>query len=78
MRYVKDVKNERCARTVRRLRLMLCLSQAKLAKTLGICVSAVSMYENARQMPSLATTNKLIEIAAKHKIKLNITDFREI
>ena len=78
MRYVKDPKNERGARTIRRLRLMMCLSQVKLAKELGMCVSAISMYENARQMPNITTTQKLIDIAAKHKIKLSMADFREI
>ena len=78
MRYVKDSKKERSARTIRRLRLLLCLSQEKLAKVLEMCPSAISMYENARQMPNLTTIQKLIDLAAKNKIKLNMTDFREI
>ena len=78
MRYVKDSKKERGARTIRRLRLMLCFSQEKLAKTLGMCPSAISMYENARQMPNITTIQKLIDLAAKNSIKLNMTDFREI
>ncbi len=78
MRYQKEGKNERCARTIRRLRLMLCLSQEKLAKVVGIYSSAICMYENARQMPSLETTQKLIDLAAQHKIKLSMADFREI
>ncbi len=78
MRYAKSARNERAGRTVRRLRLMICLSQEKLAKALDICPSAVSMYENGRQMPNITTIGKLIEIAAKHKIKLSMADFREI
>lgn len=59
---------------VRSLRLALRLSQAELAKNIGITQSALSHYENGACDPLVATARKLISYAATQGVEWRLED----
>ncbi len=60
---------------LKRIRKELRLTQAELAKTLGLSQAAIAEYETDTRMPSLKVANKLIKLAKSKKIKVKIDDF---
>ncbi|MGU7812681.1 helix-turn-helix transcriptional regulator [Burkholderia semiarida] len=59
---------------VRTLRLALQLSQAELAKSIGITQSALSHYENGACDPLVATARRLISYAASRGVVWQLED----
>ncbi len=59
---------------IKELRLKLLLTQAQLAKEIGICSgSLVSLWEKEHIYPSMAHQIELHSFAKKHGFKLKIT-----
>ncbi|CAJ3444421.1 XRE family transcriptional regulator [Burkholderia pseudomallei] len=59
---------------VRSLRKMLSLSQAELAKNIGVSQSALSHYENGGCNPLVGTARRLIAFAKTHGIEWRLED----
>lgn len=60
---------------IKHLRLSLGLEQSEFAQLVSVSSGTVSNWENARRSPRLSKIRKMIEIAKKNKIKLEIKDF---
>lgn len=64
------------AENIKKIRKTLCLSQIELSKELNITPSTVSCYEAGRRKPSYPTIRKIIALAKKHNIDINLEDIR--
>lgn len=60
---------------IKNLRLSLGLEQKEFGEFLGVTMGTVSNWENSRRSPRLGRIRKMIELAKKNKIKLEIKDF---
>lgn len=67
--------NMNSAETIKKMRLSLCMEQKEFAGLLGISVSSISHYETSIRKPRLPVVRKLLDLARKHKIKVDIEDF---
>ncbi len=56
------------------LRAQLGMSQAKLAKALGVTTTTVSGWEVGRYMVSVKAAKKLIQLAAENNINLTMDE----
>lgn len=63
------------AGTIKRIRLSLCLEQQEFAALIGVNKGSISNYENGIRFPRLPTVRKIIDVAKKNKIKVNVEDF---
>lgn len=61
--------------TVKQLRLMLCLEQHEFAQLMDVVTGTVWSWENGTRRPRLPKIRKMIELAKRNKIKINILDF---
>lgn len=60
---------------IKHLRLSLGLDQREFATLLEVTIATISNWEHKRRVPRLPKIRKMIEIAKKNKIKINIIDF---
>ena len=65
----------RAPEIIKQLRIDLCLDQTQLAKELNCSKSSICNYEHGSQFPRFGVIRKMMELAAKHKIKLKPGDF---
>jgi transcriptional regulator with XRE-family HTH domain len=63
---------------VKILRQQLLLTQAAFAKEIGISREIVGKYESSQRYPKTSTIKKMLELARKNNIEINIEDFFRI
>lgn len=64
------------ATEIKKLRIALCLNQREFAQELGITISSVSYYEKGTRQPSFSTVRKIMALAKKKGLKINVEDIR--
>jgi predicted transcriptional regulator len=64
------------AESIKKVRRALCLNQKEFADALSLTPSSISCYEAGSRLPSFTTIRKIIALAKKHNIKINIDDIR--
>ncbi len=64
------------AECMKKIRKALCFSQTDLSRALDVTVSTISCYERGTRKPSYPTVRKIMELAKKHKIKVDLDDIR--
>lgn len=60
---------------IKNLRLELGLNQGQFADLIDVTLSSICGWENGRRNPRIGRIKKMVELAKKHKIKLEIKDF---
>lgn len=63
------------AKTIRKIRLALCLEQSEFADQIKTSKQAVWQYEKGVRRPRFPTIRKILELAKKHKINAEVEDF---
>jgi putative transcriptional regulator len=64
-----------CQKTVKRIRMNLCLEQGEFAELLGITKGAICHYENGLRMPRLPIIRKMRQIAKENNLHIPLEDF---
>jgi len=62
---------------VKNLRLQLQLTQRQFAKELGVTLLSVCNYESGKHIPHSLTMEKIIQLAKRYRIKLELSDLLE-
>jgi|GEM_PF-2090890 DNA-binding transcriptional regulator YiaG len=60
---------------IKKLRLLIGLEQSEFGQELEVTTGTVCNWEAGRRSPRLPKIRKMVELARKHKIKMNIEDF---
>ena len=63
------------ASEIKRIRHLLVLQQKEFAEQLRITRAAISNYESGKRMPTMPIIRKIIELAKKNKVKVNLEEF---
>ena len=67
--------NKDIGAAIKQLRLMLCLEQHEFAELMGVVTGTVWNWEHGKRSPRLPNIRKMVELAKKNKLKIEITDF---
>ena len=67
--------NKDIGATIRKLRLLLCLEQHEFAELMGVVTGTIWSWEHGTRRPRLPKIRKMVELAKKNKLKIDITDF---
>jgi DNA-binding transcriptional regulator YiaG len=60
---------------IKKLRLSLGLEQREFGKEFDVTAATVCNWESGRRSPRLPKIRAMVELAKKHKIKMQIEDF---
>ncbi len=60
---------------IREIKYVSRLNQLELAELLGCKQASISRLKNNKQFPSLKMAQKIVKLAKKYKIKVDINDF---
>ena len=63
---------------IKEIRQKLCLEQSEFAKMLSVNKSSVCNYECGRRNPRMPTIRKIMDIAKRNKIKVDVEDFLQL
>jgi len=61
--------------TIKKLRMALCLEQAEFGELIDVSKGTICNYEAGRRKPRLPIIRKMMEIAKKNKVKIELEDF---
>ena len=61
--------------TIKKLRMALCLEQAEFGELIDVSKCTICNYEAGRRKPRLPIIRKMMEIAKKNKVKIELEDF---
>lgn len=64
------------AENIKKIRKALCLSQAEISRELNVTRSTISCYERGVRRPSYATIRKIIALAKKNNLTIELEDIR--
>lgn len=59
------------AEAIKYLRKKLILSQAELAKLLGVSIQSINRWENGKHEPTIKIKRKLVSYFEKHEIEVD-------
>lgn len=63
------------SKTIKDMRIKLCLEQQKFADLLGITRVAICNYESGRRIPKLAIIRKMRALAKENGMDIPVEDF---
>ena len=64
------------ANSIKKIRMSLFLNQKQFAEQIGSTCSSISCYESGSRFPSFHTIQRILDLAEKNGLKINIKDIR--